>query len=153
MYWLARDTQVFDMIGHILKFAQPNVPAILYHTHENALMGSLVRVFCEVGTDPTSLDRALEQEPIFQCFFPVKAALGKKLLSIVETRPPKGRWASFPLFKAEGVRLPGSSRGPWWLWDGDREWFYEGEEEAILKYPERAIFNDTMLISLIMKHC
>lgn len=141
------------MIGDVLKLVDRDLPAILYHTHENALMGSLIRVFCSTGSDPQSIDRALAREPDLQCFFPVKAALRIKVLAVIERRPPQGRWADFPLFKAEGISVPGHPRGPSWLWDGVREWIYEGEEAAISGYPEREIVNDTRLISRIEKLC
>ena len=141
------------MIGDVLKLVDRDLPAILYHTHENALMGSLIRVFCSTGSDPRSVDRALARAPDFQCFFPVKSALRKKVLAVVERRPPEGCWAVFPLFRAEGVRLPGHPRGPSWLWDGAREWIHEGGEGAISGYPEREIINDTMLVSRIEKRC
>ncbi|MDP1914592.1 hypothetical protein [Brevundimonas sp.] len=136
------------MIGDILAFSNRNLPALLYHTHENPLMGSLVRVFCSVEFDTEAIDRALAREPDFQCFFPVNAAVRRKDLRILEPRPPQGRWARFPMFKAEGL-----SRDTWWLWDGDREWPYEGAVEAISDYPERESVNDTMMISLISKRC
>ncbi len=141
------------MIGNILTFSDRRVPAILYHTHENSLMGSLVRVFCTTEYDSSFIDEALARAPDFQCFFPVKGAVRKKILSVVGNRPPEGRWASFPLFKAEGLRLPGSTHGTWWLWDGVHEWKYEGKEEDISEYPERESVNDTMLISRIEKRC
>ena len=139
------------MVGTILIFRERLVPSILYHTHENALMGSLVRVFCTAETDQPSIDRALAGEPDFQVFFPVRAAIRQKILAVVESRPPEGRWARFPTFKIEPVRLPGHPHDDFWLWDGVREWRHEGRNDAIAGYPEREIINDTMLISRIEK--
>lgn len=136
------------MIGNILAFSEPRAPAILYHTHENPLMGSLVRVFCSETFDTEAIDQALARSPDFQCFFPVSASLGGRRLRVLETRRPQGRWARFPMFKAEG--LGGDN---WWLWDGDREWPYEGNREVIADYPERESVNETMMLSLISQQC
>lgn len=141
------------MIGEILRFSQPNVSAAMYHTHDNALMGSLVRVFCVPDPSAISVDELLERDPDIECFFPVGAARRQRLVTVVGSRRPEGRWAQFPLFKAEGVRPPGRARGPWWLWDGDREWYYDGEEAVIARYPERESVNDTTLISMIRMTC
>jgi hypothetical protein len=88
------------MIGDVLRLVDRDLPAILYHTHENALMGDLIRVFCSTDSDPRSIDIVLAREPDFECFCPVKAALRQKVLAVIERRPPEGRWADFPLFKA-----------------------------------------------------
>lgn len=141
------------MIGDILVFSDESCSAVIYHTHDNKLMGSLVRVFCCGNSDADPADIVNESIPIITCFFPVKAALRGKLLKRIAICAPKGDLALFPIFKCEGIDMNASGRASFWLWDGLREWIYDGKHSDLIDYPTREIINDTLMIHRVKSLC
>ncbi|MEJ7569364.1 MAG: hypothetical protein WKF41_13995 [Gaiellaceae bacterium] len=95
------------------------------------------------------LESLIQQEEQFSVFFPLHAALGRGIFRIVanEQIPPSKR--PFPIFRSRA--RPEIPAGPWFYWDGDREW-RETPWRRKPQWRRRAIneiWNDTLLIERI----
>ena len=84
----------------------------------------------------------------FVTFFPLGAAVRRKIFKIIGNQPVPEFAQKFPIFKSS---LAPKTYKPviWYLWDGEREWRVDRLSEEEKKYPTRGICNDTALIQLI----
>lgn len=103
-------------IGDVLEIATPAGLAYFQYTHQNAMMGWLIRVlpglFEKRPEDFAELARGRER---YFIFFPVTTAANRGLVTIVAHEGIPSHAQPFPSFRAGTV-------GNWWLWDGEREW-------------------------------
>ena len=146
------EERVIPRIGDVIEIEVPSGLAYAQYTHEHRdppRMGSLIRVLPGVYERQPDLAALVETEERFSVFFPLRAALRRRIFRIVsnESVPPRKR--PFPIFRSQS--RPELSSGPWWYWDGRREW----RETWWRRKPEwrrralNEIWNDTVLIERI----
>ena len=109
--------------------------------------GALIRVlpgFFEKR--PANVCELVKEQQRFVTFFPLQAAVNRKIFDVVHNCQVPPAAQEFPLFRAAGhIDRTGRVRD-WWLWDGEREWRIGQLRPEHLKLPIRSIPNDTQLI-------
>ncbi len=135
-------------IGEILEI--PTRRGLVYgqYTHNNKLMGPLIRILPGFhARRPVDLDSLARQRTVYVTFFPVEAAARGKQVKLIGQQdvPPEAR--DFPLFRAAGQIQPGTGKVlDWWLWDGGREWRIERLEREHEALPLREVVMPPLLI-------
>lgn len=138
-------------IGDIIEIPTPKGFAYAQFINEHKRYGPLLRVFCGLHdgrpTDPT---QSMVGEVQFVCFFPLRAAIRQKIVSVVarDAVPPEA--AEFPVFRAGVVDPTTGKVAVWWLWDGEREWRVGTLSDEQRSLPIRGVWNDTLLIERIL---
>jgi len=134
-------------IGDIIEVATPRGFAYAQYTHEHRdppRHGSLLRVLPGLFGEPaTEFAELVEQEERFWVFFPLGAATHRRLIRIVANKPVPKAKQPFPIFRSRN-----SVAGPWWMWDGKREWRARSRD----RWTPRAlasVWNDTLLIERV----
>jgi hypothetical protein len=123
--------------------------AYAQYTHKHAQYGSLIRVL--PGTyqaRPLDFAALVPQNPQFITFFPLGAACHRKIVSVVANELIPADAQAFPVFRTS-VRGP-QGHGPWWLWDGVKEWRIGPLAKGMESLPIRGVVNDTLLIDRIV---
>jgi hypothetical protein len=110
----------------------------------------LIRVFPGIFATEPDLDALIEEEAIYTTFFPLGVACSRGIANIVAGSDVKPQWAKFPVFRT-AVVLPDGRSGPWWLWDGEREWKIGTLRPEHENFPLRGVCNDTFLIEKIIE--
>jgi hypothetical protein len=131
-------------IGDMVAIRTARGLAYAQYANKHEQYGPLLRVFGEIFPDGTSgLGRLAAGKPAFVCFFPLGAAVSRKIVSIAGNEPvPEGE-RGFPIFRA-GVVDPSTGRvSTWWLWDGKKEWRVGQLTDEQRKLPIRGVWNDT----------
>lgn len=137
-------------LGDIIEIEVNSGFAYALYTHENKLLGSLLRVFGHIySARPNDLEPIISEEPQFEVFFPLAAAVQKRIVSVHENVEIPKKLRSFPIFR-DSVVNPRTRAVQNWLWDGEREWPVGDLSEKEMRYPVRAIINDTLLKKRIL---
>jgi hypothetical protein len=121
--------------------------AIVSHKHDK--YGHLLRVF--EGTWEYPLDRLeelLDRGEQFMCFFPLGAAVRRKIVSIAGNLPVPESMTAFPIFRS-GLVNTNRKVDNWFLWDGEKSWRIGDLKPEQRKLPVRGIWNDTLLVDRI----
>ncbi|MDR3527898.1 MAG: hypothetical protein P4L57_11510, partial [Rhizomicrobium sp.] len=137
-------------IGDVI--AIPTALGIAYaqYTHKHPQFGSLLRVFERIHSElPLDLSEIPNGLLRFSTFFPLGAAVNRRIFSVVGNFPVTPSNQNFPLFRDGVADLHTKKVCIWWLWDGTREWKVGALSEEQKRYPIRKIVNDTMLVYLI----
>jgi hypothetical protein len=142
--------RVRPRLGDVIEVETPKGLAYALYTHEHReppRYGSLLRVLPGPHNErPTDFARLVEQEERFSVFFPLGAALNRRIVRIVANQEiPKAK-RPFPIFRARNVS--DGVAGPWWIWDGKKERLARRRD----KWTPRALYqiwNDTLLIERI----
>jgi hypothetical protein len=93
----------------------------------------------------------VSQRPVFTTFFPLGIACSRGIVHVVASERVPEHSASFPIFRSFHRDRTGKRVGPWFLWDGEREWRVETlSDHQIRDYPPRGVWNDTLLIERIL---
>jgi hypothetical protein len=110
-------------IGTVVEVPTENGFGYLQFTHRNELMGALVRVLPGVhATRPVDFGPLVASHETYVTFVPLLEAIRAKMFTAVAHAPVPERARNFPLFRAAGPRVKGSSEPTsWWLWDGKEE--------------------------------
>jgi hypothetical protein len=138
-------------IGDVIEVETPTGLAYVQYTHEHRerpRWGSLLRVLPGVYERQPDLAKLVSEEERFSVFFPLHAALRGGIFSIVANEPVPPAKQQFPIFR---MRQEGFADGPWYYWDGHREW-RERSWRRTPRWRARAlqeIWNDTLLIERI----
>ena len=137
-------------IGDIVEIKTSKGVAYALYTHRHQQYGALLRVFGRIHeVAPNDLITATDGEPAFSVFFPLSAAVNKKIVSIVDNISVPPSLKPFPTFRT-GVVDPSTGKvGTWWLWDGEKEWRLGTLKPEHRKLSFRGICNDTFLIELL----
>ena len=98
---------------------------------------------------PSNLREAAELRESFSIFLPLQAAVNRGIFEVVGNVSVPEFARAFPLFRATVVDPRTKRPGPWWLWDGEKEWMVGTLTEAQWDLPLRLICNDTRLIERI----
>jgi len=144
-------SRIRPRIGDIIEIPTPSGLAYAHYTHQNnepPHFGSLLRILPGLfPSRPNNFSAIAAQEPVFSVFFPLGAACSRKIVSVVASEPIALPSASFPTFRNSHSRS-----GPWFLWDGQKEWQVSSLTPRQLKaYPPLGIVNDTLLVQYIVQ--
>jgi hypothetical protein len=137
-------------IGDVIEIPTSKGLRYAQYSHDNPVMGTLLRVLPAVHmARPASLRETADAETLYYIFFPVRAAVRRKIFEIVDNCPIPPHSAPFPLFRGS---MPPDREGryhAWWLWDGDKEWRIETLNAEQRRLSLRQICNDTYLVHLL----
>lgn len=132
-------------IGDILEIVTVKGRAYAQYTHENKLMGGLIRVFEKLHDErPVEFRSVVNGKVRFSTFLPVRQAIKQRISLIVDNMPIAPANQTFPLFRANGL-----DPNDWWLWDGENEWRIGALTPAHEGLPIREVCNDTYIIDRI----
>lgn len=136
-------------IGDIVEIPVDAQLAYCQYTHKHSRYGALIRVFDGIyDRRPEDIPALAEGIVAFSTFFPLGSACNRDIVQVVENVSIANANAEFPTFKARAV-WPNKVFGPWYLWDGEREWRKDKLSKSELAFPNRGIVNDTMLVNWI----
>lgn len=140
----------WSKVGDLVEISTANGLAYALVTHQHLQWGTLLRVLeGQHKTRPANISTLATDKVQFSTFFPLNAAIARKLVSIVGNVDLPKHLKPFPIFR-NGVAEPATKKVQnWWLWDGKREWPVGQITPEQHKMPIRQIVNDTMLRSLI----
>ncbi|QKK15043.1 hypothetical protein [Rhizobium indicum] len=137
-------------IGDIVEINTAKGVAYAQYAHKHKQYGALLRVFRRIfDSQPDNFTDLVSTQPVFMCFFPLNAAVGRRIVSIVDNVALPSDAKKFPTFRT-GIVDPATQRvGVWWLWDGEKEWRI-GQLTAEQRHLSiRGVWNDTLLIERI----
>lgn len=140
-------------VGDVVEIPTPLGFAYAHYTHKHEKpprYGALLRVLPGFyQSRPSEFVSIVQREPQFITFFPLGAACNSGIVFVVanEAIPPAAQ--AFPIFRAS-ARTP-QGYGPWWLWDGEKEWKVGNLKPEMKRYPIRGVVNDTLLVERIVQ--
>lgn len=132
-------------IGDVIEIPTNKGFAYALYTHNVPNWGQLLKVLLGFHQEkPISFASLVEKESMFITFFPLQAALKKKIFQIVSSAEIPPKHLKFPIFKNS---ISNGASNDWWLWDGENEWF-EGKltEAQISEYPDLGVCTDLYLV-------
>ncbi|MCK4761257.1 MAG: hypothetical protein KAW12_03595 [Candidatus Aminicenantes bacterium] len=137
-------------IGDIIEVETKIGFAYAQYTHKHKMYGALIRVFDKIfESRPKSFKKLILENVRFSTFFPLQAAISKKIFEIVCNEPVRPDLHTFPTFRG-GLYDPITKKTKvWWLWDGEKEWKIGDLKENQRKLSILEIWNDTLLIDRI----
>lgn len=137
-------------IGDVVEICTANGLAYAKYVQKHKQYGALIKVFRGFYEDrPDPIAQVVSGEALFQCFFPLSAAVKRNIVKIVGSSPLSSEEARFPIFRA-GVVNPATGKvETWWLWDGDNEWRVDRLTAEQRKLPIRGVWNDALLVERI----
>lgn len=142
------------MIGDVIEIPTPNGLAYAHFTHKHDVppkWGALLRVLPGLFSErPSDFAELVERPPAFVTFFPLGAACNRRIVQVVANEPVPAS-QGFPTFRNSHRDRSGKRTGPWFLWDGSREWRVEHlSEQELRAYPPLGVWNDTLLVERIV---
>jgi len=146
-------TRILPQIGDVIEIPTPKGLAYAQFTHRHDAppkYGALLRVFPGIfESRPDAFDALVRLEPQFSTFFPLEQACKRGIVRVIASEPICATLREFPTFRASEKGKDGSW-GPWWLWDGEREWQIGGLKPGMEVLPPRGVINDTLLVERIV---
>jgi hypothetical protein len=140
-------------IGDILEI--PTKRGLAYvqfsHYHEPPPhYGAIIRVLPGFFRErPKEFQAIADQRELYYTLFPVRAAVNRKIFSVVGHAAVPLHAKNFPLFRS-GTPDPRSGKvEQWWLWNGIKSWRIGELTDEQLDLPIKAGWNDLCLISSI----
>jgi hypothetical protein len=137
-----------NVIGLIFQLETSKGPAYGLCTHENAEYGELIYLY-PIGTKLSELKDTVTQ---FCCFFPLRAALRRKIMKEIIKKIGRmeipSHLKNLPLFRVI-LGIPPAGPGKfdhWGFWNGQETWFVGEINDEQRKMPVREIWNDTLII-------
>ena len=146
------EERVVPQIGDVIEIATPSGLAYAQYTHEHReppRMGSLIRVLPGLFDRQPDIAALVEQEERFSVFFPLHAALRRRIFRIAANEPIPPSKRPFPIFRSRA--RDEISDSPVYYWNGKREW-RESRWRRTPKWRRGAlneIWNDTLLVGRI----
>ncbi len=125
--------------------------AMYTHNHERPpKFGAVICVFdCLYKSRPGNIVEIRKFSARFATFFPLQAAVDRRIVEVVGNLPIPEALRPFPLFR-DGVADPKTKKvASWWLWDGEKEWQIGALTPDQRKLPIRSVWNDSILIERI----
>lgn len=116
-------------------------------THRHKLMGELVRLYCVKSR------RDWRGPPDLTVFFPLSAALRRRLVKKTGAILIPDHLADFPTFRSAHFNPKTGLAESWWCWDGEQEWRHDGSPDQIAHLPYWQAVNDTALIEMLEGVC
>jgi hypothetical protein len=137
-------------IGDVVEIATAKGLAYAQCTHQHKQWGELLRILPGFfGARPSGFAELVTQREAFVVFFPLKAAVSRKLVSIVGNEQVPLEAQKFPLFRAAGFVDRSGRVREWWLWDGERSWQIGNLTDEQRRLPIQEVCNDTALKEMI----
>lgn len=137
-------------IGDVVEIQTAKGLAYAQYTHDVPRYGALIRVLPGFHERrPSSFAALVEQREQFVVFFPLGAAVWRRIFVIAANEPVPEAAQHFPLFRCAGAINRNGKVLNWWLWDGNREWRVDSLTLEQRRHPEAEIWNDTLLIKRI----
>jgi len=137
-------------LGDIIEISTPQGLAFAQFTHEHVQYGALLNVLSGTfAARPDAFEALLDGEPQFSTFFPLNAACARGIVRIVASERIPASAAAFPTFRT-AIKGKDGAWGPWWLWDGEREWQVGTLKSGMESLPPRGVVNDTLLVERII---
>jgi hypothetical protein len=135
-------------LGDIVEIKTKRGLAYAQYTHENKIMGSLIRTidgFHELR--PQDIAAIAAGKTKFVTFFSLGAAVNRGIVEIVgnATIPEADR--NLPLFRGGTANPVTRKVANWWLWDGEKSWPVGDITQEQRKLPLRGIWNNAYLVS------
>jgi hypothetical protein len=139
----------------VIEIPTPDGLAYAQFTHKHETpprFGALLRVLPGLFPQrPLDFSELVSKSPVFTTFFPLGAACNRGIVHIVASEPIPPHSAAFPIFRNSHRDRTGKRAGPWFLWDGQREWKSESlSEDQLRDYPPLGVWNDTLLVERIV---
>lgn len=138
-------------IGDIFELSTPKGFAYVQYVYEDVTCGSLIRVLPGLfEARPSSFERLVQMREPFVVYFPLKAAVNRRIVHVVGTSPlPFDRVYPPPLISG-GEVLPNGHRVKWRIYKGDGTMTLLDELDAEQRtYSPYEVWNDTLLIERI----
>jgi len=139
--------RVRPQIGDVIEIRTPRGLAYAQYTHEHRdppRLGSLLRLLPGLyEARPAEFATLVEREEVFSVFLPLGAATRRGLVWIVANEAVPEAKRPFPVFRARNA-----VGGPWWMWDGKREWRARPGDTWTPRALQ-SVWNDTLLIERI----
>lgn len=137
-------------IGDIVEIPAGERLAYAQFTHKHPVYGALLRVLPGLHDErPIKFDCLVSQDNQFVTFFPLGAACNRKIVTVVAHELIPRHSKEFPVFRT-CVKTK-NRRGPYWLWDGEREWQIGDLQPGMEHWPIRGVWNETLLIERILE--
>lgn len=138
--------------GDVIEIVTSKGYAYAQYTHKDSMMGALLRIFKGIyEKKPSNIEQVLNNEIQFSTFFPLQAAVNRKIVEIIANCEIRDDLIAFPIMRVMGLTDPSTKKAiSWGLRDGDSTFKRVRtltEEEK--KLPIEETCNDTMLISRI----
>lgn len=140
-------------LGDVVEIPTPKGLAYAQYINKHGKYGALLRVFSKTHRQrQLDLDTIVAGDVQFMCFFPLQAAVGKGIVTIVGNAPIPAETSEFPVFRA-GVVDPATGKvAVWWLWDGKKEWRVGTLTLEQRRLPIRGVWNDTILVERVVSN-
>jgi len=147
--------RVRPRIGDVIEIPTSEGLAYAHFTHKHDVpprWGALIRVLPGLFFErPSDFADLVEQPPVFITFFPLGAACNRRIVRVVANESLPKLSQTFPVFRNSHRDRTGKRTGPWFLWDGSREWRVERlSAQELRAYPPLGVWNDTLLIERIV---
>jgi hypothetical protein len=137
------------LIGDIIEISTSKGFVYAQYTHQHEMYGGLIRILDGFFVSrPCEFDELVKQRHKFVVFFPLRAAVSRKIFEIVAHCEVPEEAKTFPIFRSGPPDRNGKVAN-WWLWDGTKEWMIGKLTDEQRKIPIRSILNDTALIERI----
>ena len=137
--------------GDVIEIVTSKGYAYAQYTHKDSMMGALLRIFKGIyEKKPSNIEQVLNNEIQFSTFFPLQAAVNRKIVEVVANYEIRDDLIAFPIMRVRGLIDPITNKTTSWaLWDGKYEKGTKNLTEEQKKLPIKGTWNDTMLISRI----
>jgi hypothetical protein len=138
------------VLGDVYEIGISRRLAYFQYVRRHERLGALIRVLKPTFDErPAGFAEVVDAEDRFLTFFPLAAAVSKRIVTLVSNEMIPSRYRSWPRMRAPGRVTPSGVVETWWIWDG-----VESIQVAALSDEERhlsikAIINDTALIEQI----
>lgn len=137
-------------IGDVVEVPTKRGLAYFQYTLKVPQYGALIRIFPGFyETRPMNLEELSKQKEQFVTFFPLQAAINRKIFAVVGNTEIPEFARDLPLFRTAGLSDRSGKVTAWWLWDGKKEWKIGQLTEQQRSLPILEVWNDTLLIERI----
>ena len=136
-------------LGDVIEVQTPIGLAYAQFTHKHPTYGALLRVLAGTfNARPETFTDVVLLEPQFSTFFPLGSACRHGIVRVVANEAICPALRDFPTFRTSTKGKDGVW-GPWWLWDGEREWQVGTLRPGMEALPPRGVINDALLVERI----
>jgi hypothetical protein len=136
-------------LGAVIEIRAPSGLAYAHYTHKHPQYGALLRVFSRKhAARPAKIADAVSGPPDFECFFPLEAAVRRRVVAVAGhvSIPEEAR--AFPTFR-NGIPDREGRVLAWWLWDGEHERRLGELTDDQRRLSILGTINDTLLIERV----
>ena len=139
-------------IGDVIEIQTAKGFAYAQYAIKEKGFGALLRVLpCFYKTRPSDFTKIILERERFVTYFPLQAAINKKIFTVVANCLIPEHAKKIPLFRAAGYVDRQGKVHNWFLHDGETSWRIEELTPEQAKLPIRAVWNDTLLVERVEK--